>query len=168
MKETTFRDVREEDLPIVLDIYNHYIVTTTATFDPGPISMETFRTRVLLNHDLYKAHVIEHEGEIAGFCFLCQYKGHQSYHWTAELGVYLKPEYTRLGFGTRAVGHLEQVAAASGLKVLLASISGENKGSINLFRKLGWRQCAHFEKIGEKWGRAVDVVFLQKSLQGAL
>jgi L-amino acid N-acyltransferase YncA len=166
MKETTFTEMQEDDLPTVLDIYNHYIATTAVTFDPEPISMETFQTRILLNHDLYKAYVINHMGEIAGFFFLCQFNKHESYNRTAEMGVYLKPEYTRRGVGTRAVGHLEQIAAAKGLKVLIASISGENEGSIALFRKLCWEECAHFRRVGEKWGRAIDVIFFQKLVEG--
>ena len=166
MIETTFSDIREEDLPAVLDIYNRYIDTTTATFDAGPISIETFRTRVLLDHDLYKAYVIHQKAEIAGFCFLSQFKKHESYDRTAEVGVYLKPEHARKGLGTRAVAYLEQVAASRGLRMLLASVSGENHGSIIFFRTLGWSQCAHFRKIGEKWGRRIDVVFFQKSLEG--
>lgn len=166
MKEITFNNMREEDLSAALEIYNHYIATTTATFDPGPISMEKFRTRILLNHDLYKAYTIRQDGEIAGFCFLCQFKKHESYDRTAEVGIYLKPGQIRRGLGKRAVEHLEQVAAAKGLRILLASISGENEGSIEFFRGLGWEQCAHFRKIGEKWGRTIDVVFFQKSLGG--
>ena len=168
MKETTFIEMQEDDLPAVLDIYNHYIATTTVTFDPEPIPMETFRTRILLNHDLYKAYVVHHTGEIAGFCFLCQFNKHESYDRTAEMGVYIKPEYTRQGVGSRAVGYLEQIAAAKGLRVLIASISGENEASIVLFRKLGWEECAHFRRVGEKWGRAIDVVFFQKSLEDDL
>ncbi len=160
--------MREEDLPVVLGIYNHYIATTTATFDLEPISMETFQTRVLLDHDLYKAYVIHQMGEIAGFCFLSQFKKHESYDRTAEVGVYLKPEHVRQGLGTKAVGHLERVAAAKGLRVLLASISGENDASIKFFRTLGWEQCAHFRKVGEKWGRIIDVVFFQKLLESDL
>jgi phosphinothricin acetyltransferase len=49
--------------------------------------------------------------------------------------------------------------------VMVASISGENKGSIEFFRKLQWEQCAHFRGIGEKWGRAIDVVFFQRLLE---
>ena len=165
MKEEIFTEMRAEDLPVALDIYNHYIATTTATFDPEPISMETFQTRILLDHDVYKAYAIHHEGGIAGFCFLSQFKKHESYDRTAELGIYLRPEHTRRGLGTKAIGHLEQVAAARGLKVLIASISGENQGSIDLFRTLGWEQCAHFKKVGRKWGRAIDVIFFQKSLE---
>jgi len=158
--------MREEDLPVALDIYNHYIATTTATFDPGPISMETFRTRVLLNHDVYRAYVIHQMDEVAGFCFLGQFKKHESYDRTAEVSLYLKPEYVRQGLGRKSIEHLERVATVNGLRILLASISGENSGSIEFFRTLGWQQCAHFRKIGEKWGRTIDVVFFQKSLGG--
>jgi len=165
MKEITFADIREEDLPVILDIYNHYIATTTVTFDSEPISMETFQTRVLLNHNLYKSYVICQTNEIVGFCFLSQFEKHELYNRTAELGVYLKPEYTRQGLGTKAVRHMEQVAAEKQLKMLIASISGENISSINLFRKLGWQECARFKRVGEKWNRAIDVIFFQKSLE---
>lgn len=160
----TFREVREEDLPAALDIYNHYIVTTTATFHPRPISMETLRSFIFLDHPRYKAYVIEHMGNIAGFCFLTQFKKHESYDRTAELGIYVAPGHTRQGLGTQAVRHLETIAAGTGLRMLMASISGENAASIELFRKLKWEPCGRFRKVGEKWGRAIDVVFFQKSL----
>ena len=160
--------MQEEDLPIVLEIYNHYILTTTANFYTAPISVETFRTLIFLDHRLYKAYVIHHMDEIAGFCFLTQFKKREAYDRTAELGIYLKQEFTRRGLGTKAIKHLEKVAAANGLKVVIASISGENSESIELFRKLEYDQCAHFKKIGEKWGRAIDVIFFQKSLENII
>ena len=101
MKEIIFKEMQEEDLPAVLDIYNHCIETTTATFDPEPILMETLKTRIPLNHDFYKAYSTHHTD------------------------------------------------------------------SIEFFRKQGWEQCAHFMKVGEKWGRAIDVVFFHKSLENA-
>jgi len=63
------------------------------------------------------------------------------------------------------VEHLARVATARGLKMLIASTSGENIHSIALFRKIGWQECAHFREVGEKWGRAFDVVFFQKKLE---
>ncbi|MFC1735856.1 GNAT family N-acetyltransferase [Candidatus Hydrogenedentota bacterium] len=165
MKEATFRSMQEEDLPGVLDIYNHYIVTTTATFYPFPISMETLKTFIFLDHDWYMAYVIQHMGKTAGFCFLTQFKKHVSYNGTAELGIYLKPEFTRLGLGSQAARHLEKVATANGLRMIVASVSGENTASIELFRKLEYEQCAHFKRIGEKWGRAIDVIFFQRSFE---
>jgi L-amino acid N-acyltransferase YncA len=165
MNETSFRPMKAEDLPLVLDIYNHYIVTTTATFHPEPITMKKLRSFVFLDHAWYQAFMILHSGEIAGFCFLTQFRELEAYDRTAELGIYLKPEFTRRGLGKKAVRHLEKSAEEGGLKVVVASISGENTGSIELFTKLGYEKCAHFRKIGEKWGRAIDVVFFQRFLE---
>jgi len=124
------------------------------------------RTFIFLDHKWYKAYVIQRGGEMAGFCFATQLKNHASYDRTAELGVYLKPEYTRRGLGGEAVRHMEKAATADGLKMLIASICGENAASLKLFEKLGYDRCGHFKRIGEKWGRVLDVVFFQKSLEG--
>ena len=157
--------MQEADLPGVLELYNHYTVTTTATFHPAPISMETLRELICLDHPWYKAFVICHDGEMAGFCFLTAFKKIEPYNRTVELGVYLKPEFTRRGLGSQAVRHLEKVAAETGRKVVIASISGENSASLELFRSLQYDECAHFNRVGEKWGRAIDVVFFQRSLE---
>lgn len=165
MSDTTFNKVEERDLPIVLDIYNHYILTSTATFRPAPISMEALRTFIFLDHDRYGAWLIHHRGELAGFCFLTQYKNLEAYDRTAEIGAYLKPEFTRRGLGGEAARHMEKVAAESGIKTLIASISGENGPSLKLFRKLGYQECGHFKRVGEKFGRVIDVVCFQRSLE---
>ena len=126
MDEIRFKSIDEADLPAVLEIYNHYLLTTTATFRLQAIPIETLRSFIFLNHDRYKAYLIHHQDQVAGFCFLTRYKDLQAYDRTAEIGIYLKPGFTRRGLGAAAVAHLEQVAAASGLKMLIASISGEN------------------------------------------
>jgi L-amino acid N-acyltransferase YncA len=165
MDEIRFKIVEEADLPVVLEIYNHYILTSTATFRPQPIPMETLRTFIFLDHPRYKAYLIYHREEFAGFCFLTQYKNLEAYDRTGEMGAYLKPGFTRRGLGTAATRHLEKVAAANGFKTVIASISGENLASIELFRRLGYEQCGHFKRVGEKFGRVIDVVFFQRSLE---
>jgi len=164
MRERLFTEMQEEDLATVLGIYNHYVSTTTVTFDPAPISVDAFRARVPLNHERYGAYVIRPRSAIVGFCFICPFKKHEAYSRTAELGIYLRPECTRKGFGTKAVKHLVQVATTRGLRMLIASISGENTHSVAFFGKIGWQQCARFRAVGEKWGRSIDVVFFQKEL----
>lgn len=165
MNEISFTVAEEKDLPVVLGIYNHYILTTTATFRLEPIALETLRSFIFLNHALYKAYLIHHRGEIAGFCFLTQYRNFQAYDRTAEIGVYLKPDFTHRQLGGAAVHHLEEVARTGGIKTLIASISGENTGSLKLFRKLGYEECGHFKRVGEKFGRVIDVIYFQRSLE---
>ena len=164
MNEIHFEAVKEEDLEKILCIYNHYILTTTINFYFDEISIDTLKSFIYLDHSRYKSFLISHKGEFAGFCFLTQYRDREAYDGTAELAVYLKPGFTRRGLGAEAVRHLEKVAAERGIKTVIASISGENTESLNLFRKLQYDKCGHFKKIGEKFGRELDVVYFQKSL----
>jgi len=101
---------------------------------------------------------------LAGFCFFTRFRVKKAYERTAELGVYFKPEFTGKGLGKEAVNFLEKEAAASGIKVLIASISGENSTSIRLAEKMGYQKCAHYQSVGEKFGRVLDVVEYQKIL----
>lgn len=165
MKEIDFRTIEEKDLTIVLDIYNHYILTTTATFHLDPIPMEKLRSFIYLNHPRYKAYLINYRNELAGFCFLTQYKNLVAYDRTVEVGIYLKPEFTHQGLGTEAIQYLEKVAKENGFKIIIASISGENAISIKLFQNLGYEECGHFKRVGEKFGRIIDVIYFQKSLE---
>jgi L-amino acid N-acyltransferase YncA len=165
MKGIAFKSVEEKDLPAVLDIYNHYILTTTASFRLDVVSTETLRTFIFLDHARYKAFLIYYQTELAGFCFLTRYKNLEAYDRTAEMGIYLKPESTRRGLGTAAVRHLETVAAANGVKTIIASVSGENTASIGMFRKLKYEECGHFKRMGEKFGRVIDVFYFQRSLE---
>jgi L-amino acid N-acyltransferase YncA len=168
MSEISFKSIEERDLNTVLDIYNHYIRTTTASFRPEPIPVEILSSFIYLDHNRYKAYLIYHLGEIAGFCFLTQYKNLEAYDRTAEMGIYLRPGCTRRGLGKEAARHLEEVAAANGIKTVIASISGDNTASIRLFRKLGYEQCGHFKRVGEKFGRVLDVIFFQRSLDNGM
>ncbi|MBI2329156.1 MAG: N-acetyltransferase [Chloroflexi bacterium] len=109
--------------------------------------------------DIYNFYI-----ETAGFCFLTQYKKKEAYNRTAEIGVYLNPEFTGKGLGSSVVAFLEKVASSKQIRVVLASISGENTASIKLFQRMGFEKCAHYREVGEKFGRLLDVVDYQKIL----
>lgn len=165
MKNVSFKVIGEADLKFALDIYNHYIITTTATFRPDKIPMETFKRFIYTNHQKYVAYLILDNKVITGFCFLTQYKNLTAYDRTVEIGVYIKPEFIHNGLGMEAVNYLEKVATAKGFKIIISSISGENIASINMFRKLNYQECGHFKNVGEKFGRILDVIYFQKSLE---
>ena len=107
---------------------------------------------------------IIHEGYAVGYCALGPYKKKKAYNRTAEICIYLKPENIDKGIGTRAVRYIEKTARENGIKILLAFITAENEPSVRLFKKLGYYQCAHFKKIGEKFNRVLDVLVYQKEI----
>ena len=165
MENLGFQKAEENDLETILDIYNFYIVTTTATFDHSKISREELLQRIFIGHEKYQTFLICYCNETAGFCFLTQYRKKEAYDSTAEIGVYLKPEFTGKGVGKEAVAFLEKVAISKQIRVVLASISGENIASTKLFQRMGFEKCAHYREVGEKFGRFLDIIDYQKILR---
>jgi len=164
MDNLIFQPAAENDLAAMLELYNFYIATTTATFDHGQITPEEFRQLIFIGHEKYKTYLIRLRDETVGFCFLTQYRKKAAYDRTAEIGLYLKPEFTGKGIGDEAVTFLEKIAVSNVIRVIIASISGENTASIKLFQKLGYERCAHYRQVGEKFGSFVDVIDYEKIL----
>lgn len=159
-----FVPVTQGDIPEILEIFNYYIQNSTATFHSGRMSREELEGFLFISHPRYPSFLITEGGEIVGYCFLTQYKKRQAYDRTAELSIYLKPEYTGNGIGPIALEFLESAALSAGLHVLVATLCGENFPSIRLMEKGGYTRCAHMKHIGEKFGRILDVVIYQKEI----
>ena len=164
MENLIFQTAAENDLTAMLELYNFYIVNTTATFDHGKITPEEFRQRLFIGHEKYRIYIIRLRDETVGFCFLTQYRNKAAYDRTAEIGLYLNPEFTGKGIGDEAITFLEKIAVSNGIRVIIASISGENTASSKLFQKMGYEKCAHYKHVGEKFGRFVDVIDYEKIL----
>jgi L-amino acid N-acyltransferase YncA len=157
-------ELQEQDLEFVKEIYQWYILNSTATFHTDPITTEELKSIIPIGHSRYKSFIIRYEGEDCGYCYISRYKPRQAYDRTAEITVYLKPGYAGRGIGKETMKLLEATARELGIAVLLGIITGENEISIHLFEKCGYEKCAHFRQVGEKFNRLLDVVAYQKIL----
>jgi L-amino acid N-acyltransferase YncA len=155
-------DLKLSDFNHVKEIYDYYILNSTATFHTDLISIEELKSVILIAHPKYKSFLIDYEGETCGYCYISQYKKRPAYDRTAEITIYLKPEYSGKGIGKETLRLLETVAKNNEISVLIGIITGENQASIRLFEKCGYEKCAHFKKVGEKFDRLLDVVAYQK------
>lgn len=162
MENIGFIEMKEEFLPEVTRIYNHYILNSTATFHAGEMSQKDMGEIVFTGNARFKSFVVKADERICGYSILSPFKKREAYDATAEVTVYLDPGYTGKGIGSKAIKHLEEVASEDGFHVLLAVICGENHSSIELFKKLGYEKCAHYKEVGKKFGRWLDVVSYQK------
>ena len=164
MDSLTFQKAEENDVETMLEIYNFYLTTTTATFDYVKISQDEFLHRIFIGHEKYQTYLIRYYNETAGFCFLTQFGKKEAFDRTAYIGLYMKSEFTGKGIGKIAVAYLEKVAISKQIKVIVASISSENTASIKLFRSMGYAQCAHYKQLAEKFGRLLDIIDYEKIL----
>lgn len=160
----TFRDIRENDFPVIKDIYDWYIKNSTATFHTEPIQIQQLKQFIFIDHPLYRSYFIYNDNSLAGYCILTNHKPRQAYDRTAEVTIYLKPEFGKKGIGMIALKYLEEKAKTLGLKNLIGVITGDNFGSITLFEKAGYTKCAHYKNVGEKFGKVLDTVAYQKEI----
>ena len=165
MAEIRFEELHEEHLPAVLDLYNYYVQKTICTFHTEPLTQSKFRELVFFDSPRYRTFVALDGNELCGYVLLTQHKKREAYNETAEVTLYLKPEHIGKGIGSQALEYIEAFARNAGLRVLVATICGENDRSIRVFERNGFQKCAHYREIGRKFGQLLDVVAYQKILR---
>ncbi|OGO76590.1 MAG: GNAT family N-acetyltransferase [Clostridiales bacterium GWB2_37_7] len=165
MSEYLFIEAKEEHISELLEIYNYYVLNTTATFHSSPLSIEDMRKLVIFTDVKYRTYVIFEDDAIRGYVLLTQHKTREAYDRTGEVTVYLRQDYVGRGIGCAAINYIEKFARDKGFHALIATICGENVKSIKAFERNGYEKCAHFKEVGRKFGQWLDVVAYQKLLE---
>jgi phosphinothricin acetyltransferase len=159
-----FTEMKDEYIPAVLEIYNYYILNSTATFHTEPLNLTAMREILYPYNERFKSYAMMDGETVCGYCILAPFKKREAYDTTAEATIYLKQGYAGKGHGSMALSLLEKQALQNEFHTLLAVICGENGESIRLFEKAGYEKCAHYREVGRKFGRFLDVVCYQKIL----
>jgi phosphinothricin acetyltransferase len=76
--------------------------------------------------------------------------------------VHVRGDGRGRGLGTALVQALLPHAAALGKHVMIAGVDAANSVSIGMHESLGFERVAHFREVGRKFGRWLDLVFLQR------
>ena len=160
-----FVTLREDDIPTIKEIYDFYILNSTATYHTRPVTPDYLKENIPIAHPKYTSYLIQADDQTCGYAYLGPYKNRAAYDRTAEVSIYLKREYTGKAIGKMALRKLEEDAVKTGtIRVLIGVISADNTNSISLFKKAGYVRCAYFREVGEKFGRILDVVAYQKMI----
>ncbi|MEO3946823.1 N-acetyltransferase family protein [Gorillibacterium sp. CAU 1737] len=161
----TFRDAVREDVPDLLRIYNHYVQTSTATFDLEPQTLEDRLEWFSHYGGSYPILIAEWQGQIAGYAYLSVFRAKPAYRPTAESSVYLDKAYCGQGIGKALLQELIQRSRSLGYHSLIACITVGNDTSVHLHEQFGYRKVGHFPETGWKFGTWHDVLFYQLMLE---
>jgi len=135
------RPIENKDLKFISEVYNFFILESTATY----------HIRVLSGK------------EDAGFCLIKPYnKKKGGYFRTNEIIIYIKNQYQKKGIGKKPIEYLENIAKIKNIHVIIAGICTENISSIRLFEKSRYVKCGFFREFGYKFDRILDNVYYQK------
>ena len=162
---TATRSATAADAPAITAIYAHHVRHGTATFDTEapPVEYWTDKIAVLAARN-WPFLVAEDAGEVVGYAYATQFRDRPAYARTCENSIYIRPGMIGRGIGTVLIDALLDAAAASGFREMIAVIGGGEPASVALHAKAGFRHAGRMERVGEKFGRLLDTVYMQRSL----
>jgi len=163
--EFVIRRATADDAASMAAIYNQAVASSTATFDTVPESAEQ-RAAWLAEHTApqHPVLVAEREGRVVGWASLSRYSTRCAYEATVEASTYIDENETGRGLGTALSQALLEAGRAGGVHAVLARICTENTASLAMSRKIGFFEIGVMREVGVKFGRSLDVMWLEKIL----
>ncbi len=158
------RDATADDLPAINDIYNHYVLHSTCTYQLEPETLEDRKRWFEAHGDRYPVVVAQIDGRVVGWGSISKFHARAGYDPSVEASVYIDQAYHRRGLGRTLLEHLIERARAAGFHTIIGGASAEQTASIALQEGLGFQRVAHFQQVGQKFGQRLDVIYLQLML----
>jgi len=162
------RAATQADAQALAEIYGHAVLHGFGTFEeepPGAADMEARRMAIVSQGLPYL--VAEDAGRVLGFAYAAPFRPRAAYRYTLEDSVYVAPDAAGKGVGRTVLRAVIDACEALGVRQLMAVIGdSENAASIGLHRSLGFEQTGVGRSVGFKHGRWVDIVHMQKPLNG--
>jgi phosphinothricin acetyltransferase len=160
------RPATHADLPGILEIYNQAVLSTTASYDYEPSTLEHrvawFEDHVKNNYPVFVA--VSDHSQVVGWSSLNRFHNRIGYRFTAENSVYVAADQRGKGIGTLLMPPLIDGAIDRGLHAILALIDAQNEVSIRLHARFGFERVGLLKQVGFKFNRWLDVVQMERLL----
>ncbi|MET0855371.1 MAG: arsinothricin resistance N-acetyltransferase ArsN1 family B [Telluria sp.] len=152
------RDARVDDAEAIASIYNHYVLTTSISFEETAVSAIDMAGRIA---DVQGAGlpwlVAEIDGAIAGYAYATKWRVRHAYRFSVESSVYLHHERAGQGVGSALYRVVLDRLRVGGYHLAIGGIALPNAASVALHEKMGFMKVAHFSEVGFKFGKWTDV-----------
>lgn len=153
-------------MPGILAIYNEVIASSTAVYALEPSSLaqraQWFENCVAAGFPVL---VAQSDHDIVGFASFGEFRGAwPGYRYSVEHSVHVRADMRGRGIGTRLLAALFPLAVALGKHVMIGGIDAANEASLRMHARLGFETVAHFREVGHKFGRWLDLIFMQRFL----
>lgn len=150
--------MRPGDWPQVRAIYQEGIATRQATFETAAPDWESWDAGHLPG-----CRIVARDGEtILGWAALSAVSRRRVYAGVAEVSVYVAGSARGQGIGNLLMAALIAGSEQDGFWTLQASIFPENRASVGLHFKHGFREVGRRERIARLDGRWRDTVVLER------
>jgi L-amino acid N-acyltransferase YncA len=159
------RAASEADLPGILAIYNDVIATSTAVYASAPATLEERRAWWSARCAQGFPVLVAVDDGVLGFASFGEWRGAwPGYRYTVEHSVHVRHDVRARGIGRALVETLFPLALELKKHVMIGGIDAANDGSIRFHERLGFEPVACFREVGHKFGRWLDLIFMQRFL----
>ena len=127
-----------QDAEKILAIYAPYVKNTAVSFEYDVPSLPDFEARMQGIMAFYPYLVWEEGGRILGYAYAHRHQERKAYQWNAELSIYLHPDATRRGLGSKLCLALLDLLRLQGVKTAYSCVTLPNAASEALHAKMGF------------------------------
>jgi len=156
--EWTIEPMQDSDWPAVREIYRKGMETGDATFQTAVPEWAEWDAGHLRHSRL----VTRDADAVGAWAALSPVSRRACYSGVAEVSIYVGEAYRGQGLGRRLLSALVAESEANGMWTLQAAIFPENRASIALHERVGFRRVGVRERIGQREGRWRDTVLLER------
>ncbi|MEA1671786.1 GNAT family N-acetyltransferase [Nitrospirillum sp. BR 11163] len=158
----TIRPATLDDLEGIRVIYNHAVVHTTAIWNDVQVDLENrrqwFEARMARGFPVLVAVAGD---QVVGYAAYGDWRPFDGFRHSVENSVYVAPGAQGRGIGEALLRALVDCAHERGVHRMIAAIASENAISIALHAKVGFRTAGVFSEAGTKFGRWLDLTFME-------
>lgn len=160
------RDALPADLPGILAIYNDAVLNTTAIWNEQPVGLANrqawFEARKVQAYPILIA--VDDAGEVLGYSSFGDWRPFEGFRHTVEHSVYVRADQRGKGLGSKLMAVLIERARLCDKHIMVAAIESGNAASIALHERLGFKTTGQMPQVGTKFGRWLDLTFMQLDL----
>lgn len=157
------RDADPSDAARIAEIYNYYVINTAVTFEETPVDKDEIKSRITEAQTSSLPYIIHEsvDSGLIGYAYASKWKGRCAYRYSLEISVYLEHGKSGMGAGSSLYSELLGRLTDLGYHVVIGGITLPNPASVALHEKFGMAKVAHFNEVGFKFGKWIDVGYWQ-------
>ena len=154
------------DAAAIAAIYNHYVETSTITFEEQAVAVDEMARRIGDVGARMPWYVFAREDAVIAYAYATPWRARSAYRFSVESTVYVSPDYARQGIGSELYKVLIADLRARGMQVILGGIAQPNTASVRLHERFGFEKVAYFKRVGRKFRQWIDVGYWELQLDG--
>jgi L-amino acid N-acyltransferase YncA len=161
----SIRPATLDDAEQIAEIYNHFVLTSTITFEEEPVPAAEMAQRMAdIQASALPWLVATRDQRVIGFAYAHKWKARAAYRFSTEVTVYVRAGLGNSGTGSRLYTQLFAALKAGGAHAVIGGVALPNEASLRLHQKFGFEKVAHFKEVGFKFNRWIDVTYWQLTL----